>query len=75
MADSMHPVWPEGGVRWAKAENIHLTLRFLEDMESLRIGEIGEGLAGVALGHEAFRLALSGSGRFPGLRLAVAGSE
>ena len=65
LADGMRPAWPERSVRWAKAENIHLTLRFLGDMESVRIGEIRDGLVGVVLGHEAFRLALSGSGCFP----------
>ena len=65
LAAGMRPAWPECGVRWVKAENIHLTLRFLGDTEEERVGGIGEGLAAVAGEHEAFELALAGSGCFP----------
>ena len=65
LAAGLRPAWPERGVRWVKAENIHLTLRFLGDKEEERVGGIGEGLAAVAGEHEAFELALEGSGCFP----------
>ena len=61
----MRPAWPERGVRWVKAENIHLTLRFLGNTEEERVGRIGKGLTVVAQEHEAFELALAGSGCFP----------
>ena len=68
LEEEMQPLWPERGVRWVQAENIHLTLRFLGDMEEGKVGEIGEGLDEVADGYEVFSLALANSGCFPNER-------
>ena len=68
LAGEMRSLWPERGVRWVQGENIHLTLRFLGDMEEGRVGELGEGLDGIGNGCEAFDLNLAKSGCFPNER-------
>lgn len=51
------------GMRWAEAEQFHLTLRFIGEVGQGTFYEIGERLAGV--NHPPFELALSGLGQFP----------
>ena len=68
VAEEMRPFWPERGVRWVRAENIHLTLRFLGDTEGERVAEIGSGLEEVVGKYEVFALALAESGCFPNER-------
>ena len=68
LAEAMRPLWPERGVRWVKAENIHLTLRFLGDTKDEQVAGIEKGLLEIAGKHEGFELALAGSGCFPNER-------
>lgn len=51
------------GVRWAGDEEMHLTLRFIGNVEGHALDEIADGLAAVEC--ERFSLALSGIGYFP----------
>lgn len=55
-------------VRWTRPENIHLTLKFLGDIEKERADEIAEKLKGVCAGLSGFSLRISGTGVFPDRR-------
>ena len=51
------------GMRWAEADQFHLTLRFIGEVGQGLFYEIGEALARVS--HPPFELALKGLGQFP----------
>ncbi len=53
--------------RWTRPEGIHLTLKFLGDIEEHRVLEISNVLEVVAQEHRAFDLTLQGVGAFPRL--------
>lgn len=55
-------------VSWTKPENIHLTLKFLGDVEEGRLTEIERTLESVAARFSPFELAASGCGVFPNER-------
>ncbi|HSJ24975.1 MAG TPA: RNA 2',3'-cyclic phosphodiesterase [Longimicrobiales bacterium] len=59
--------WP---VRWTAASSLHLTLRFLGDIEGNEVPRIEESLRTVAARHGPQRLELAGFGAFPSLRRA-----
>jgi RNA 2',3'-cyclic 3'-phosphodiesterase len=54
-------------VRWVAEEALHLTLRFLGEVEPERAGPIGEALAGAVGRARPFAVALGGVGAFPSL--------
>jgi 2'-5' RNA ligase len=54
-----------GVVRWVRPEGIHLTLKFLGEVESDRIEEVSRRIWAVAQGHRAFRVQVAGVGCFP----------
>ena len=51
------------GARWQSAEQMHLTLRFIGEVDGGTFREIGDALAGIEA--EAFTLTLEGVGHFP----------
>ena len=53
------------GVRWVAAENLHLTLQFLGEVDPGRLPGVRKALDAAVIGHEAFRLGLRGAGAFP----------
>ncbi len=53
------------GVRWVRPEGIHLTLKFLGDMESTMIDRVMEGVESACKGTGPFELGLSEPGAFP----------
>jgi len=57
-----------GGVRWVPAENVHLTLKFLGEVEEKLVPKVEEALAAVAAAAEPFALSLSDCGCFPNTR-------
>jgi len=59
---------PPGGqqVKWVRAEGIHLTLKFLGEVEEARVPELTQALTGACGGLRPFRLHLAGLGVFPG---------
>jgi len=57
-----------GGVRWSRTENIHLTLKFLGDVEERRVGAIKQVLGKVAARHGPLKLEVGELGVFPGFR-------
>jgi 2'-5' RNA ligase len=55
------------GVRWTAPESVHLTLKFLGEVQDARVDAIGARLTGVAARHAPLALALGGVGGFPTL--------
>ncbi len=51
--------------KWVPPENIHLTLRFLGNIEESQAEAIGHLLEDVARGNKSFRISLEGLGAFP----------
>jgi 2'-5' RNA ligase len=52
-------------VRWVAPEGIHLTLKFLGNVEASRISSVIESMGAAAKGTGPFRLQVSGLGTFP----------
>ena len=52
-------------VRWVDADAIHLTLKFLGEVDDTREGEVRDGLAAAVRGARAFSVAIDGFGAFP----------
>jgi RNA 2',3'-cyclic 3'-phosphodiesterase len=61
---------PHGGadVKWVRPESLHLTLKFLGDVEQERIGAVGEEIGRAVSAHPAFDMVLGGTGAFPNSR-------
>lgn len=55
-------------VGWVKPENLHITLRFLGEVEEARLPVLSEAIASSLKGASPFPLALGGLGAFPDLR-------
>jgi 2'-5' RNA ligase len=55
-------------IRWVRPEGIHLTLKFLGEVNEDRLDEIIEKLGSVCRGHHSFELSLRGAGVFPNPR-------
>ena len=56
------------GVRWVRSEGLHLTLKFLGDVEDSKVQGIADALNKAVQGIAPFQLALHGCGAFPNLR-------
>jgi len=54
-------------IRWVNPADIHLTLKFLGDINNKEIGTILSSLAAVVCSHQSFSLSLSSIGIFPDL--------
>ena len=61
-------VWPANSAAWTKPESMHLTLRFLGNVESTRIPELTENLGVRLAGFGEFAVVCEGLGCFPDLR-------
>jgi RNA 2',3'-cyclic 3'-phosphodiesterase len=57
-------------VRWTQHDGLHLTLKFLGEIDSAQVAPIHDALQQVAARHEPFQLRLGGFGAFPSLRRA-----
>ena len=55
-------------VRWTRFGNIHLTLKFLGDVEVSRVDKIRDSLIDVARQFSSFKMSLAGMGAFPNSR-------
>ena len=56
---------PSGDFRWATAEQFHVTLAFLADVEERRLDDLTERLARAAARRTTFETAVAGGGAFP----------
>lgn len=55
-------------VSWTRLENLHLTLKFLGEVEAQRIPEVASACAAAALDAPPFAIGLQGTGGFPNLK-------
>ena len=55
-------------VRWVRPEGIHLTLKFLGDVDGGKMGQVEESLATATATAHPFSISLNGVGVFPSLR-------
>lgn len=60
----------EGDVRWVRPRNVHLTLKFLGDVQEERLDAIVAATDSVCERHEKFEAAATGFGAFPSTRKA-----
>lgn len=56
------------GVRWVAPENIHITLKFLGEVNEGLISAIQEGLSAICAGHDIFTITIKGAGAFPNFK-------
>ncbi|MCG3127587.1 MAG: RNA 2',3'-cyclic phosphodiesterase [Phycisphaerae bacterium] len=56
---------PRGGVRWCTAQQLHVTLKFLDQIPDATIPRIIEVMATAASGIEPFPIRIGGLGGFP----------
>ncbi len=57
-------------IRWTKPENVHLTLKFLGDVQEEVLEDLCTALAEAVAGHASFDVELTGLGAFPSARRA-----
>ena len=65
-------------LRWTRPDAMHLTLKFLGDVDAARVPSLSRVVAGVAARHHPFGLSVSRLGAFPGgrrLQVVWAGIE
>ncbi len=55
-------------IRWVKPDNIHLTLKFLGDVDEKKVRSIVEQVKGACADYSIFDLKISGIGVFPNLK-------
>ena len=53
------------GLAWVRADNLHLTLRFLGEIEPMRLERVREAVAAAAAAVARFTVSLGGLGGFP----------
>jgi 2'-5' RNA ligase len=56
--------------RWVRPDAMHLTLKFLGDIEEKHVAELSSGLDRILSGQPPFNMSLSGLGAFPSSRRA-----
>ena len=56
-------------VRWVKPEGIHLTLKFLGNINDKDVGEIIKTVEGTCKKYKAFNLEIAGAGVFPNKKI------
>jgi 2''-5'' RNA ligase len=56
---------PKVRASWPRAESLHVTLKFLGEMETARVNSLSQAAARAAEGFEKFELAIEGAGAFP----------
>ena len=57
-----------GDASWVAADNLHLTLKFLGEVEGERAIQLGERLASIGVAHRPLMLDVAGAGVFPNFR-------
>lgn len=57
-------------MRWTKPENVHLTLKFLGEVQEEVLGNLRAALERTCAGHASFDVELTGLGAFPSTRRA-----
>lgn len=57
-------------VRWTAADGLHLTLKFLGDIEGVEVSRLDDALREIGQQHDPLELRVGGLGAFPSLRRA-----
>jgi len=57
-----------GHIKWVRTESIHLTLKFLGDVEESKIDTIADSLKKAVRTQKSFKISVSGTGAFPNIR-------
>jgi 2'-5' RNA ligase len=57
-------------IRWTAADSLHLTLKFLGEIEGSEVARIEETMRGIARRHAPLTLRIGGVGAFPAIRRA-----
>lgn len=63
--DNLRRAFPHLRVGWERPEKLHLTLKFLGDVNDSLLKEVQAAVAGIAGIQETFPISLGGTGRFP----------
>ncbi len=58
---------PGDGIKWVPTDNLHLTLKFLGDVENVQIPEVCDRIREACGGVPPFELRFAGTGAFPSL--------
>jgi len=66
--ESIKDAIPHGVIRWVRAENIHLTLKYLGDVPTNALTEITKSINQLASRHAAFAFEVVSFGCFPNLK-------
>ncbi|WP_417736924.1 RNA 2',3'-cyclic phosphodiesterase [Rosistilla oblonga] len=61
---------PATGVKWVDADNLHLTLKFLGDVDNIEVPDVCKALRKCCANAEPFSLSIQGIGGFPDLQRA-----
>ena len=56
------------GVRWVAPEGVHLTLKFLGEIEAGQVEEVSQAISPVVKGVQSFSIVIKGVGTFPDIR-------
>jgi len=56
------------GIKWVVPQNIHLTLKFLGEVNDLGITLVDDGLSAVGARYSSFNICIRGTGTFPSLK-------
>lgn len=66
--DELRRALPKNCARWTKREQFHLTLRFLGNVETVRVPELADAVSAACSGFPALKLRAERIGYFPDLR-------
>ncbi len=69
---------PNDGIKWVPTDNLHLTLKFLGDVDNVEVPDVCAAVQKVAAEFDPFELVFSGTGGFPSLdrpRILYAGIQ
>ena len=69
---------PDDGIKWVPTDNLHLTLKFLGEVDNTEVPRVCDVLCEVCEAHEPFELNFFGTGGFPDIerpRVLYAGVE
>jgi 2'-5' RNA ligase len=61
----------KGEVKWVKPDNIHLTLKFMADIDDEQVAEVSEIAKQIALAHKSFDIDVESVGTFGGRSIKV----
>jgi 2'-5' RNA ligase len=63
--DDLKQAVPEHAIRWTRPEGIHLTLKFLGDVQTKHLNDLKTALSQIAAEHTVLELGIEGLGCFP----------